>query len=61
LCPPIPPDSARFRPIPIPPIPPIRHARYVIFQMAEVAVPKRLFRGILERIRRLRLPETVPR
>ena len=29
--------------------------------MAEVAVPKRLFRAILERIRRLRLPETVPR
>jgi len=30
-------------------------------QVAEVAVPKRLFRAILERIRRLRLPETVPR
>jgi hypothetical protein len=29
--------------------------------MAEVAVPKRLFRAILERIRRLRLPEMVPR
>jgi len=39
----------------------ITHARYVIFQMAEVAVPKRLFRAILDRIRRLRLPETVPR
>ena len=39
----------------------VTHARYVIFQMAEVAVPKRLFRVILERIRRLRLPETVPR
>ncbi len=39
----------------------VTHARYVIFQMAEVAVPKRLFRAILERIRRLRLPETVPR
>ena len=39
----------------------VTHARYVIFQMAEVAVPKRLFRTILERIRRLRLPETVPR
>ena len=38
----------------------VTHARYVIFQMAEVAVPKRLFRAILERIRRLRLPETVP-
>ena len=39
----------------------VTHARYVIFQMADVAVPKRLFRAILERIRRLRLPETVPR
>ena len=35
-------------------------SRYVIFQMAEVAAPKRLFRAILERIRRLRMPETVP-
>ena len=39
----------------------VTHARYVIFQMAEVAVPRWLFRVILERIRRLRLPETVPR
>ena len=39
----------------------ITHARNVIFQMAEVAVPKRLFRAMPERIRRLRLPETVPR
>ena len=39
----------------------VTHARYVVFQMAEVAVPKRLSRAILERIRRLRLPETVPR
>ena len=39
----------------------VAHSRYVFFQMAEVAVPKRLFRAILERIRRLRLPETVPR
>ena len=38
----------------------VTHARYVVFQMAEVAVPKRLFRAILERIRRLRLPEMVP-
>jgi hypothetical protein len=38
----------------------ITHARYVVFQMAEVAVPKRLFRAILERIRCLRLPKTVP-
>jgi len=39
----------------------VTHARYVIFQMAEVAVPKRLFGAILKRIRRLRLPQTVPR
>jgi len=38
----------------------VTHSRYIIFQMAEVAVPRRLFRGILERIRRLRLPEMVP-
>ena len=38
----------------------VTHARYVIFQMAEVAVPRWLFRAILERIRRLRPPETVP-
>ncbi len=38
----------------------VTDARYVIFQMAEVAVPKRLFRAILARIRRLRLLETVP-
>ena len=30
-------------------------------ELAEVAVPKRLFRAILERIRRLRLPQAVPR
>jgi len=39
----------------------VTHSRYVIFQMAEVAVPEKLFRAILERIARLRLPETVPR
>jgi len=38
----------------------VTHARYVIFQMAEVAVPRRLFRAILERIRRLRPREPVP-
>ena len=38
----------------------VTHARYVIFQMAEVAVPKQLFRAILARTRRLRPPETVP-
>ena len=37
----------------------VRHARYVIFQMAEVAVPRRLFRTILERIRRLKPPSVV--
>jgi hypothetical protein len=30
----------------------VRHAKYVTFQMAEVAVPCRLYRTILERIRR---------
>jgi len=29
--------------------------------MAEVAVPRGLFRAILERVRRLRLPDAVPR
>jgi Transposase DDE domain group 1 len=37
------------------------HARYVVFQMAEVAIPRGLFEAILQRIRRLRLPEAVPR
>ena len=31
----------------------VRHAKYVTFQMAEVAIPCRLYRAILERIRRL--------
>ena len=30
------------------------HSRYVFFQMAEVAVPRKLFTAILERIQRLR-------
>jgi hypothetical protein len=34
----------------------VSHARYVIFQMAEVAVPRTLFREILRRIHRLREP-----
>jgi len=38
----------------------VTHARYVIFQMAEVAIPRGLFRAILDRIRRLRPPQTVP-
>ena len=32
----------------------VRHSRYVVFQMAEVVVPRTLFRQILERISRLR-------
>ena len=32
----------------------VRHARYVIFQLAEVAVPRELFAAILERIAGLR-------
>jgi transposase-like protein len=38
----------------------VRHARQVIFQMAEVAIPRELFRAILERIGHLRLPTPVP-
>jgi hypothetical protein len=34
----------------------VTHARYVIFQMAEVAVPRKLFTAILERIQRQRRP-----
>ena len=30
----------------------VRHARYVIFQLAEVAVPRKIFAAILARIRR---------
>ena len=33
----------------------VRHARRIIFQLAEVAVPRELFAAILERINRLRL------
>ncbi|MFC1636637.1 hypothetical protein ACFL5Z_17550 [Planctomycetota bacterium] len=32
-----------------------KHSRYVVFQMAEVIVPRALFREILERIGRLRV------
>ena len=38
----------------------VHHARYVVFQMAKVAVPKRLFQAILKRIQRLELPAAVP-
>ena len=34
----------------------VTHARRVIFQMAEVAIPRELFRAILEAIDRLRVP-----
>ena len=33
-----------------------RHAKYVTFQLAEVAVPRRLFAAILDRIVRLAIP-----
>lgn len=39
----------------------VRHANYVRFQMAEVAVPRKLFAAILDRIQRLRaVPALVP-
>jgi hypothetical protein len=31
----------------------VSHAKYVVFQLAEVAVPRQLFAGILVRIARL--------
>ena len=31
----------------------VTHAKYVVFELAEVAVPRQLFAGILERIARL--------
>jgi hypothetical protein len=38
----------------------VRHAPQVIFQMAEVAIPRELFRAILERIGWLKLPMPLP-
>ena len=38
----------------------VRSARYVVFQMAEVAVPRFLFRTILDRIHRLRPARAAP-
>ena len=39
----------------------VRHGRYVVFQLAEVAAPRALFGEILRRIERLRLrPPPVP-
>jgi hypothetical protein len=35
-----------------------RHSRKIVFQMAEVAVPRELFRAILERIESLRMLQT---
>jgi len=34
----------------------VRHAKYVTFQLAEIAVPRRLFAAILDRIARLAIP-----
>ena len=34
----------------------VRHGRYLVFQLAEVAVPRPLFAAILQRIERLRGP-----
>jgi Transposase DDE domain group 1 len=34
----------------------VRHGRYVVFQLAEVAVPRALFAAILHRIDHLREP-----
>ncbi len=38
----------------------ISHGRYLVFQMAEVAVPRELFGRLLERIARLRPPHPAP-
>jgi len=38
----------------------VHHARYVTFQMAEVAIPRKLFRKILRRIGRLKLKRPLP-
>ena len=34
----------------------VRHARYIRFQLAEVAIPRELFAAILQRIVRLAMP-----
>ncbi len=34
----------------------VRHAKYVTFQMAEVAMPRELFAAILQRIQRFGVP-----
>ncbi len=37
----------------------VRHSRYVMFQMAEVAVSRELFAAILERIQRFGVPPSL--
>ena len=39
----------------------VTHSRYVIFQMAEVAVPRDLFAAILDRIQRIGVPPPLVR
>ena len=39
----------------------VRHARYLTFQLAEVAVPRDVFRQILNRIKRLGVPPPLAR
>jgi len=38
----------------------VHHARYVTLQMAEVAIPRKLFREVLRRIARLRSASLAP-
>lgn len=38
----------------------VQHARYVTFQMAEVAVPRQRFQQILRRIERLKMKSPLP-
>ena len=38
----------------------ISHGRYLVFHIVEVAVPRELFRGILDRIASLRPPDPAP-
>ena len=38
----------------------VAYGRYLVFQMAEVAVPRELFGRILDRIARLRPPDPAP-
>jgi hypothetical protein len=38
----------------------VHHARQVVFQLAEVAIPRTLFAAILRRIERLRLLAPAP-